>query len=141
MTVLWVTSSQQFLLPCHWHYVCCLNPLSWGRRDDSQKVLNLVSMEDVVKLSTRMRRLFPLPWCLWGSRASSCRRKAISIVKLGLTHRILDLSFVRVSMWAPNPGIHVLIYIYICVCVCVCVCVWVFVCVCVCVFAQTMQMI
>ena len=40
------------------------NPLSWGWRDDSLKVLNMVIMEDVVKLSTRMRRLSPLSWCL-----------------------------------------------------------------------------
>ena len=52
-------------LPRHWHNVCLLNLLSWGRRDDSLKALNLVSMEYGVKLSTRRRRLSPLSWCLY----------------------------------------------------------------------------
>ena len=57
LPVLWATWSQEFSLSHHWHNVCLLNSLSWGRRDDSPKVLNLVSMEDLVKLSNRMRRL------------------------------------------------------------------------------------
>ena len=59
LTVLWPTSSLQFSLLHHWN-VCLLNPLSWSRRDDSLKALNLVSVDEV-KLSTRMRWL---SWCL-----------------------------------------------------------------------------
>ena len=65
LTVLWATSSLQFLHPHHWHNVWLLNPLSWGRRDDCLKVLNLVSMEDTVKLSPWMRQLSLLFWCLY----------------------------------------------------------------------------
>ena len=84
LTVLWATSSLQFLLPHHWHNVCHLNLLSWGQRDDSWKVLNLMSMEDVVKLTTWKRQLYPLSWCLC-SWALSRRRWTLSIGKLGLT--------------------------------------------------------
>ena len=37
-----------------------LNPLSWGKRDDSLKALNLMSIKDAVNLSIWMRRLPPL---------------------------------------------------------------------------------
>ena len=63
LTVLKATSSMQLSLPSHWHNVCLLNPLSRGQSDDNLKVLNLVSMEDAAKLSTRMRRLSLLYWC------------------------------------------------------------------------------
>ena len=53
-----------FLVPRFWQYICLLNPLLCGRRDHSLMILNLVSMEDVVKLSTRTRWLSSLSWCL-----------------------------------------------------------------------------
>ena len=59
LTLLWATSLLQFLLPRHWHNACLFNPLTCGRKYDS-----LVSMEDGVKLSTRMRWLSSLSWCL-----------------------------------------------------------------------------
>ena len=46
LTVLWSSSSLQLSL--HWHNVCLLIPISWGRRDDSRKVLNLVSTWDII---------------------------------------------------------------------------------------------
>ena len=63
LTVLWDTSSLQFSLPRHRHNVCSFNLLAWSWRDNSRKALNLVSMVDEVKLSTRMRRLSPLSGC------------------------------------------------------------------------------
>ena len=44
--------------------VLILGLLLRGRRANSLKALNLVSMEDVVKLSSRMRQLSPLSWHL-----------------------------------------------------------------------------
>ena len=64
LTVLWVASSLWFLLPRHWHNFCLLNPLSWGWSDDRLNVLNLVSMEGVVKLSTQTKQLSLSFWCL-----------------------------------------------------------------------------
>ena len=49
----------QFSFSRHWQNVCLLNPLSCGRRDDSLKALNLVSMEDTVKLSPQTKRWSP----------------------------------------------------------------------------------
>ena len=43
-------SSLQFSIPYH------LNPFSWGRRDDNLKALNLLSIEDAVKLHTQWWR-------------------------------------------------------------------------------------
>ena len=48
----------------HWHNVFLLNPLSWSRWDHCLNVLNLVSIEEAVKLSIRMRWLSPLFWNL-----------------------------------------------------------------------------
>ena len=53
LTVLWTTSSLQISLPRHLSNVCLLNLFSWGKNDDSLKVLNFVSIEDVIKLSTQ----------------------------------------------------------------------------------------
>ena len=36
--------------------------ISWGHRDDSLKALNLLSMEDAIKLSTQMKVLSHLSW-------------------------------------------------------------------------------
>ena len=58
------TLSPQFSLLRHWHNAFQLNPLSWSWTYDSLKALNLVSMEDEVKLSTRKRRLSSLSLCL-----------------------------------------------------------------------------
>ena len=48
--------------------ICLLNSLSWSQRHDSLKALNLVSIEDEVKLSTQMRWLSPFAnaW-VWSS--------------------------------------------------------------------------
>ena len=94
LTVLWAILSLVFSLPRHWHNVCFLNFLSWGQRDDSLKVQNQVNMEDAVKLSTWIRRLSSLSWCLCGW---TCRKRTLSIGKLGLTW-ILALSLIWVSM-------------------------------------------
>ena len=62
--VLWVISLLLCSLLRYWHNVCLSKHFWWDRRDDSVKALNLVSMEGVIKLFTRIRRLSPLPWCL-----------------------------------------------------------------------------
>ena len=98
MTVLWATSSLLFSLSHQWHKVCLLNSLLWDRSDYSLKSLNLVSMEDAVKLSTRMRWFFFLVLMLVRGPALSCWRSTLSIGKLGLTRRSLALDFVWVSM-------------------------------------------
>ena len=64
LTFLCANLSLQFSHPCHWHEVCQLNPLSSGRRDNSLKTLNLLSMEDVVNMSRRTGWLSPLFCCL-----------------------------------------------------------------------------
>ena len=64
LIVLWAISSLQFSLPHHWHNVCLLKPLSWGWRDNSLRVLNLVSMADAVKFFTQMKWLSPSSGCL-----------------------------------------------------------------------------
>ena len=48
---LFFESSLQFSHPRLWHNVCFFNPISMNRRDNSLEGLNLVSMEDAVKLS------------------------------------------------------------------------------------------
>ena len=58
-------------------------------------------MEDAVKLSTQMRQLSLFSWCLCG-QALSGQWKTSSIGKLSLTHRILALSLVKVSIYASE---------------------------------------
>ena len=103
LTVHVITSSLQFSLPLNWNNVCLSSPLSWVRKDDRQKMLNLVSMEDAVKLSIRMRWLSPLPWCL--CIVSTVMQK-MSIINWH------DRNHSSASCAEPRLGLNVCIRIY-----------------------------
>ena len=94
--VLQTTSSLQFSFLRHWHIVYLLNPFSWGQRDHSWKILNLESMKYAVKLSTQMKRLFFMSWCLCVVRHCHTERGQYRSASWGLTPRIRGLSHVRV---------------------------------------------
>ena len=95
-------ASQQFPLPRHSHNFSSLKTLSWGQRADNLKVLNLVSMEDAVKLATWMKRFSPLSWRFCTVEYCHAERWHYRVVRFSvfsqLTFRPHERRFKRLSL-------------------------------------------